>query len=147
MRWRFGRFRLDRERACLWEGEQLLTLRPKTFDLLVYLVTHAGKLVRKEALLEAVWPDTAVTEGVLTTSMGELRKALGETAKQPQYIATVSRRGYCFIAPVTLLDTPQAAASQHGAFDATTLPPVHTPHGFDLAGAVLVEREAELALL
>ena len=44
MRWRFGRFQLDRESACLWEGEQRLTLRPKTFDLLVYLVAHAGEL-------------------------------------------------------------------------------------------------------
>ena len=41
MRWRFGRFQLDRESACLWEGEQRLALRPKTFDLLVYLVEHA----------------------------------------------------------------------------------------------------------
>ena len=51
MRWRFGRFQLDRESACLWEGEQRLTLRPKTFDLLVYLVEHAGELARKETLL------------------------------------------------------------------------------------------------
>ena len=101
MRWRFGRFQLDRESACLWEGERRLTLRPKTFDLLVYLVAHAGELVRKETLLEAVWPDTVVADGVLTTSMGELRKVLGETAKQPQFIATVYRRGYRFIAPVT----------------------------------------------
>ena len=105
MPWRFGRFQLDHESACLWEGEQRLTLRPKTFDLLVYLVEHAGELVRKETLLEAVWPDTVVADGVLTTSMGELRKVLGETAKQPQFIATVHRRGYRFIAPVTRLDT------------------------------------------
>ena len=58
MHWRFGRFQLDCESACLWEGEQRLTLRPKTFDLLVYLVAHAGELVRKETLLQAVWPDT-----------------------------------------------------------------------------------------
>ena len=46
MRWRFGRFLLDRESACLWEGEQRLTLRPKTFELLWYLVEHADELVR-----------------------------------------------------------------------------------------------------
>jgi DNA-binding response OmpR family regulator len=46
MHWRFGRFQLDCESACLWEGEQRLTLRPKTFDLLVYWVAHAGELVR-----------------------------------------------------------------------------------------------------
>ena len=78
MRWRFGRFQLDRESACFWEGEQRLTLRPKTFDLL-YLVEHAGELVRKETLLEAVWPDTVVADGVLTTSMGNSGRCLGDS--------------------------------------------------------------------
>src|SRR5215813_12556376 len=126
MRWRFGRFQLDRESACLWQGEQRLTLRPKTFDLLVYLVAHAGELVRKETLLETLWPDTVAADGVLTTSMGELRKVLGETAKQPQFIATVHRRGYRFIAPVTpgeptpspstlpVLPSPLLSAPLHG---------------------------------
>ena len=77
MRWRFGRFQLDRESACLWEGEQRLTLRPKTFDLLVHLVEHAGELVRKETLLETVWPDTVVADGVLTTSRGNSGRCLG----------------------------------------------------------------------
>src|SRR5262249_54809153 len=94
MLWRFGPFRLDRANAGLWRAEQPVTLRPKTFEVLMYLVTHAGQLVTKEALLDAVWPETAVGEGVLKTSMNELRKALGETAKAPQGIATVHRRGY-----------------------------------------------------
>ena len=146
MRWCFGRFQLDRESACLWEGEQRLTLRPKTFDLLVYLVEHAGELVRKETLLEAVWPDTVVADGVLTTSMGELRKVLGETAKQPQFIATVHRRGYRFIAPVTSMDTPETSASH--ARRAMPLPPsLHAPHGSGRPGAVLMDRETELARL
>lgn len=83
MQWCFGPFRLDARHACLWREQQRLTLRPKTFDLLVYLVEHADELVTKEALLDAVWPDTAVADGVLTTSMGELRKVLGETAREP----------------------------------------------------------------
>ena len=147
MRWRFGRFQLDRESACLWEGEQRLTLRPKTFDLLVYLVEHAGELARKETLLETVWPDTVVADGVLTTSMGELRKALGETAKQPQYIATVHRRGYRFIAPVTLVDTPEISDLRHTPPAAATLPPAHALHSLGCPGAILVDREMELARL
>jgi DNA-binding winged helix-turn-helix (wHTH) protein/predicted ATPase len=147
MRWRFGGFQLDRESACLWKGEQRLTLRSKTFDLLVYLVTHAGELVRKETLLETVWPDTVVADGVLTTSMGELRKALGETAKQPQYIATVHRRGYRFIAPVTPMDTPETSAIRDVPLNAVARPPLHTPHGSGRTGAVLVDRETELAWL
>ena len=145
MRWRFGRFQLDRESACLWEGEQRLTLRPKTFDLLGYLVEHAGELVRKETLLEAVWPDTVVADGVLTTSMGELRKVLGETAKQPQFIATVHRRGYRFIAPVTPVDTPKASAMRDTSLD--TSPPLRPPPRSGPTGAALVNRETELAWL
>src|SRR6266700_2418545 len=100
MPWHFGPFRLDLANAALWRAEQPVTLRPKTFDLLTYLVTHAGQVVTKEALLDALWPETAVGEGVLKTSIAELRKALGETAKAPQWIATVQRRGYRFLAPV-----------------------------------------------
>ena len=105
MHWHFGPFRLDLANACLWHAEQLVILRPKTFAVLVYLVTHAGQLVTKEALFDAIWPETAVGDGVLKTSMNELRKALGETAKAPQWIATVYRRGYRFVAPVTLMES------------------------------------------
>jgi predicted ATPase/DNA-binding winged helix-turn-helix (wHTH) protein len=104
MQWHFGPFRLDLANTCLWRAEQPVPLRPKTFDLLVYLVTHAGQLLTKEALLDAIWPETAVGDGVLKTSMGELRKALGETAKAPQWITTVHGRGYRFVAPVTVVD-------------------------------------------
>ena len=105
MHWHFGPFRLDLANACLWHAEQLVILRPKTFAVLVYLVTHAGQLVTKEALFDAIWPETAVGDGVLKTSMNELRRALGETAKAPQWIATVYRRGYRFVAPVTLMES------------------------------------------
>ena len=103
MQWHFGPFRLDQATAGLWRAEQPVSLRPKTFDLLVYLVTHAGQLLTTEALLDALWPSTAVGEGVLKTSMNELRKALGETAKAPQWIATVHGRGYRFLTPVTVV--------------------------------------------
>ena len=101
MNWHFGRFRLDLNEACLWDGDQRQKLRPKTFDLLVYLVEHAGELVTRNELFNALWPDTVVADGVLTTCIGELRKIFGETAQQPKIIATVHRRGYRFIAPVS----------------------------------------------
>src|SRR5215470_6751538 len=111
MQWHFGPFRLDLANACLWHAAQPVTLRPKAFQVLVHLVTHAGQLVTKEALVDAVWPETVVGDGVLKTSMNELRKALGETAKAPQRIATVHRRGYRFIAPVTLVESAPPPAS------------------------------------
>jgi DNA-binding winged helix-turn-helix (wHTH) protein len=73
------------------------------------LVMHAGLVVTKEALLEAVWPETMVTEEVLKTCLGQIRHALGEQAKTPRYIATVHRRGYRFIASVTVAERFQVA--------------------------------------
>src|SRR5213592_3938318 len=110
MQWHFGPFRLDLANACLWHAAQPVTLRPKAFQILVYLVTRAGQLVTKESLLDAIWPETAVGDGVLKTSMHELRKALGETAKAPQWIATVHRRGYRFLAAVTVVESAPAPA-------------------------------------
>jgi DNA-binding winged helix-turn-helix (wHTH) protein len=90
MQWHFGPFRLDRANARLWRAEHSVTLRPKTFEVLVYLVTHAGQLVTKEALLDAIWPETAVGEGVLKTSMNELRRTLGWTAADERKSQKVS---------------------------------------------------------
>src|SRR5215510_13676469 len=75
----------------------MVSLPPKVFAVLRRLVEHAGQLVTKEALLEAVWPEMAVSETVLTNCIGDLRKVLGETAQAPRFIQTVHRRGYRFI--------------------------------------------------
>ena len=55
--WHFGPFRLEAETARLWRGTERLPLRPKSFAVLHYLLQHAGRLVSKDALLQAVWPD------------------------------------------------------------------------------------------
>src|SRR5215471_6136290 len=110
--WIFGPFRLDPHNACLWRGVELVPLPPTAFALLYYLVTHAGQLVTKDALLDAVWAETVVSEAALKVRMGEVRKALGETARAPQCIATIHRRGYRFVAPVTQLEaSPETAAA------------------------------------
>src|SRR5438093_9510395 len=102
--WRFDRFRLDPDHACLWCEAQAITLPPKAFALLHYLVTHPDRLVTKDELLDAVWPDTAVSDAVVRVAIGVLRKILGDTAQTPRFIATVPRRGYRFLAPVTCID-------------------------------------------
>src|SRR5439155_21629752 len=93
--------RLDPANEWVWRGEQSLQLTSKAFAVLRYLVEHLGQVVTKEELLRTVWSDTVVSEWALTTCIWEIRKALGEAAGAPQYIATVHRRGYRFIAPVT----------------------------------------------
>ena len=136
LQWCFGPFQLDTATGCLWRGEDLVELTPKPAALLRHLVMHAGQVVNKDDLLDAVWPETAVSEGVLKTNMGVIRQLLGETARTPQYIATVRGRGYRFIAPVTPVAPPLAAD------EAPALPLAR------LAGqGRMIGREAEIAWL
>src|SRR5438876_2629742 len=105
--WAFGPFRLDPEHACLWCEAQAVVLTPKAFAVLHYLVTHPDRLVPKDELLDAVWPETAVSDAVVRVAIGTLRKALDDTAPPPRFIATLPRRGYRFLAPVTVIDSPE----------------------------------------
>ena len=94
----FGRFRLNvAERVLLREGE-VVPLTPKVFDILAVLVESCGQVVSKEDLMKRVWPNTFVEEGNLTQNISLLRKALGETPGGVQFIETVPRRGYRFVA-------------------------------------------------
>ena len=119
-RLRFDRYVLDLDRGCLLLDGTEIVLRPKTFAVLRYLVENAGRLVAKDDLFAAVWPNLAITDDALVQSVGELRRALGDDG--PRLIKTIPRRGYRFesdvsvIAPieasVTALDPP---ASRDGA--------------------------------
>ena len=97
----FGRFRVKADERVLRRGEELVSLTPKAFDILLTLLENAGRLVNKDDLMKKVWPNTFVEEGNLTQNVSLLRKALGESASGPQFIETVPRRGYRFVAPVT----------------------------------------------
>src|ERR671935_1008730 len=108
--WRFADFRVDPDNACLWRGAQRVVLTPKAFDVLHYLVTHPDRLVTKDTLLDAVWPETAISDAVVRIAIGELRRALGDTAQAPRFIATVHRRGVRFLAPLALADVPPGVA-------------------------------------
>ena len=127
MQWTFENYRLDTDNATLWRDQQRVELRPKTFDVLRFLVEHAGELVRKETLLEEVWQNSYVVEGVLTTSMSELRKIFGDTAKNQNYIATVYRRGYRFIAPVAESPVASTGAAAESATSAAEFAPPQAP--------------------
>jgi DNA-binding winged helix-turn-helix (wHTH) protein len=97
-------FRLDTVNQCLWRGEgaaaERILLAPKAFAVLRYLVEHPGRLVGHTELLEAVWPETYVQPEVLKSHIAAIRGVLGDDARKPLFIETLSRRGYRFIAPV-----------------------------------------------
>jgi len=130
----FPPFRLDPENEQLWRGAEALSLRHKTFEVLRYLVDHPGQLVTKAMLLDAVWPGVVVSDSMPATCVTELRKTLGDDARTPQFIETVHRRGYRFIAEVTTTaPAPQAMRKP------SQVPKSPKP--------IMVGREAELAQL
>jgi DNA-binding winged helix-turn-helix (wHTH) protein/TolB-like protein len=98
--YQFGRFSVNTAERVLLRDQELVPLTPKAFDILLTLVENGGHLVEKDDLMKRVWPNTFVEEGNLTQNISLLRKALGESASGPQFIETVPRRGYRFVAPV-----------------------------------------------
>ena len=89
------------------------TLAPKTFEVLVALVTRPHRLVTKREILDRVWPNVFVEEGILTVHVAVLRRVLGDTRRSPAYIETVSRAGYRFIAEVRDLTAAEATGGEH----------------------------------
>ena len=108
---RFGRFRLDLINECLWHGARAVPLRPKAFAVLRLLVEHAGQLVTKQKVLDAVWLDTFVGDAVLKDNIRQLRDALKDDAASPSYIETAHRRGYRFIGKVSNMEPGEAQDS------------------------------------
>ncbi len=96
----FGSFHLDPHQHLLINGGTPVSITPKAFDLLLALVQRPGKLVEKAELLSIVWPDVSVEEGNLAVIISQLRKALGDDRGKHEYIETVSKYGYRFVAPV-----------------------------------------------
>jgi TolB-like protein/DNA-binding winged helix-turn-helix (wHTH) protein/Flp pilus assembly protein TadD len=97
----FKAFRLDTANHILWRDGERVPIAPKGFDVLAYLVTHAGRVVTQDEILEALWPETYVNPEVLRKYILEIRKALGDRPNNPEFIETVPKRGYRFIAAVT----------------------------------------------
>jgi DNA-binding winged helix-turn-helix (wHTH) protein/tetratricopeptide (TPR) repeat protein len=134
----FGSFRLDLRDERLWRGQEVLPLYPKAFAVLRCLVIQAGQLMTKDALLGTVWPETAVSESVLTVAIRHLRRVLGDHARIPQFIETVHRRGYRFIAPVAVVE-PSPERHQTAGMLRLPLPPVAR-----VGSTLFVGREGEL---
>jgi len=97
----FGSFRLDAANQCLWRGEQRAPLTPKAFDVLRYLVEHPGRLVTQDEILEALWPETYVNPELIKKYILGIRKVLGDRHDKPEFIETIPKRGYQFVAPVS----------------------------------------------
>ena len=118
--YRFGEFKLDPQRRTLLRGESPVTLTPKAFDVLFFLLRNPHRLVSKEELLRAVWGETFVEDGNLTQYISHLRKALGDNSEDARLIVTIARKGYQFAGdvavsqaePTTLGDDPVAGTEE-----------------------------------
>jgi DNA-binding winged helix-turn-helix (wHTH) protein len=88
-------------------------VEPKVMQVLVCLAGNAGDVVAKERLIGTVWPDTFVTDDVLTRSISELRRVFGDDAKRPRFIQTIAKSGYRLLATVTFDGVARDAAPEH----------------------------------
>lgn len=107
----FGEFTLDLTRGCLLRAGEEIKLRPKVYEALKYLVENPGRLIGKQELIQAVWPDSFVTDDSLVQCTVELRRALDD--RDQQVLKTVPRRGYIFASPVTR-STPEPDFRRYG---------------------------------
>ena len=96
----FQSFRLDTANQCLWRGQERVPIAPKAFDVLRYLVENPARLVTQDEVLEKLWPETYVNPEVFRKYILDIRKVLGDRPDKPEFIETVTKRGYRFIAPV-----------------------------------------------
>jgi len=119
--YRFGPFLLEpKERLLLCDGRQI-TLTPKAFELLVLLVENSGHALTKEEMLTKLWPDTFVEEANLTNNISLLRRTLGDNSEAPQYIQTVPRLGYRFVATVDRVEAVKRSQNKRLALSVRSL--------------------------
>jgi TolB-like protein/Flp pilus assembly protein TadD len=119
----FGRFVLDLRRGALFADGTEYALRPKSFALLVHLVQNAERLISRDEIMQAVWPDLFVTEDSITQCIREIRRALDDEAQG--MLRTLPRRGYRLIVPVSRLDASGPGASP--VTEAAPPPPTDRP--------------------
>ena len=126
--YRFEGYTLDTNRCLLRLADREIELRPKSFEVLRYLVENADRLITKEELIKAIWPDVVVTDDSLTQCVSEARQAIGDGSQI--IIKTVPRRGYRFTSPVSSIasDGARTEASTKSAAAVNEEPPLsHRP--------------------
>src|SRR5579871_441658 len=118
--YQFGDFSLDVARGCVFKAGEEMKLRPKVYEALKYFVENPGRLIAKQELIDAVWPDAFVTDDSLVQCTVELRRALDDRSQQ--LLKTVPRRGYIFTANVA-----QKAAGPEALLESPASPESRTP--------------------
>ncbi len=115
LQYQFGEFTLDVARGCVVRAQEEIRLRPKVFETLKYLVDHPGRLIAKQELMQAIWPDAFVTDDSLVQCTLELRRALDDRSQQ--LLKVVPKRGYIFTAAVMRLPAGSSGFSPADPFE------------------------------
>jgi TolB-like protein/DNA-binding winged helix-turn-helix (wHTH) protein/Tfp pilus assembly protein PilF len=141
---RFHGFTFDPNTASLYGGHGQSQLRPKSFDVLHYLALHPGRIIAKDELIEAIWPNVFVTENSLVQCISDIRAVLGDDAQA--VVKTVPRRGYVFVAQVTEVETAarDAPASETEAPGPSSVAqtPAASPAGLGAGGVRSLRRNS-----
>jgi DNA-binding winged helix-turn-helix (wHTH) protein len=127
-RYQFGGFTVSPARRIVLRAGREVPLIPRYFDLLVLLIAERHRAVQRSEILDAVWSDVVVSDGALSQAVRTLRRALGDTAREPLFIRTVSRHGYRFVHPEVVEESDDSRALPAAEMpplpaDGTTLPP------------------------
>ncbi|HEX9811186.1 MAG TPA: winged helix-turn-helix domain-containing tetratricopeptide repeat protein [Burkholderiales bacterium] len=117
-RLQFDRYVLDLDRGCLLLDGNEIALRPKTFAVLHYLIENSGRLVSKDDLFAAVWPNLVITDDALVQSIGELRRVLGDDGSR--LIRTIPRRGYRFESDVSVVGSVDTSSADSAPISAAS---------------------------
>ena len=133
-KFRVGNWLVEPDLNLLVQADRTVQIEPKVMDVLAFLASHPGEVCPKNAIIKAVWPDTFVSDDVLAYSISELRKAFGDSARDPSVIATIAKRGYRLIAPVSepqdgVARDEMLAESERGATDKIAIAREVEPHG------------------
>src|SRR6187549_2005543 len=99
-----GEFTVDSRARQLKKDGELLPVKPKVFDTLIYLVKNPGRVIGKDELMNEIWPGTAVEENNLSQNISALRRLLGEKPGEHRFIDTVAGRGFRFVGDVKAVD-------------------------------------------
>lgn len=89
-------------------GEGCVKIRPRLMDVLAFLAQHEGEVLSKDTIIAAVWARPFLAESVLSRSIADLRRVLGDDAAQPRFIETITKRGYRLVAPVERVEPPES---------------------------------------
>ena len=125
--YRFEGFLVDPAERLLWDGREPVSMPPKAFDTLVYMVRNPGRLLSKDELLKELWPDTFVEEVNLAVHVSTLRKVLGDSTQEPKFIETVAGRGYRFVCGVERVEEAAGEELPSGAGVETGVAAKETP--------------------